>query len=357
MRTRLSGGVIVSTEGRFVADVVVVDDTIALVGDGTADIDGPREAVRSFDMIGKLLFPEPIDLGSQLSSASRATIAPVRFEDLERAVADASEHARSDYSFLPVVEKPLADRAVARLVHEYRLPALMVAADRDLAVVVATLETAAAFGALVVVAPESSWLDDALAEDRAAGTTGASSAVPDVALNHLEEAIRTIPPGPMLIHPVTTPASLEWAARMKRRRPELRIGVCTESVLADATGQFWLAIRSGLIDVVLGWPWGGDLTPLTALERHGVRPGRIPLERVAALCANNPARLFGCVRRGAIVPGAVGRIAIVDPEQETEAALFSDATSADATSPESDADHRDQRSGALIDRSAVRWAP
>jgi dihydropyrimidinase len=51
------------------------------------------------------------------------------------------------------------------------------------------------------------------------------------------------------------------------------------------------------------------------LYTHGVRAGRISLNRWVELTSTNPARLFGCYpRKGAIAPGADADIVIWDPE-------------------------------------------
>ncbi len=50
---------------------------------------------------------------------------------------------------------------------------------------------------------------------------------------------------------------------------------------------------------------------------HGVRTGKISLNRWVELCCTNPAKLFGCYpQKGAVVPGADADLVIWDPEQK-----------------------------------------
>ena len=50
---------------------------------------------------------------------------------------------------------------------------------------------------------------------------------------------------------------------------------------------------------------------------HGVRAGRISLNRWVELCCTNPARMFGCYpRKGTIAPGSDADIVVWDPEQK-----------------------------------------
>ena len=54
---------------------------------------------------------------------------------------------------------------------------------------------------------------------------------------------------------------------------------------------------------------------LMLLYTHGVRTGRISLNRWVELCATNPAKLFGCYpRKGTVAPGADADVVVWDPE-------------------------------------------
>ncbi len=54
---------------------------------------------------------------------------------------------------------------------------------------------------------------------------------------------------------------------------------------------------------------------LMILYTHGVRAGRISLNRWVELCCTNPAKLFGCYpQKGAVAPGADADLVIWDPE-------------------------------------------
>lgn len=51
------------------------------------------------------------------------------------------------------------------------------------------------------------------------------------------------------------------------------------------------------------------------LYTHGVRSGRISLNRWVELTSTNPARLFGCYpQKGTLAPGADADVVIWDPE-------------------------------------------
>ena len=54
---------------------------------------------------------------------------------------------------------------------------------------------------------------------------------------------------------------------------------------------------------------------LMLLYTHGVRAGRISLNRWVELCCTNPAKLFGCYpRKGVVAPGADADLVVWDPE-------------------------------------------
>ena len=56
---------------------------------------------------------------------------------------------------------------------------------------------------------------------------------------------------------------------------------------------------------------------LHMLYTHGVRPGRISLNRFVELTSTNPAKLFGLYpRKGTIAPGSDADIVVWDPEKE-----------------------------------------
>jgi dihydropyrimidinase len=53
------------------------------------------------------------------------------------------------------------------------------------------------------------------------------------------------------------------------------------------------------------------------LYTHGVRPGRISLNRFVELTSTNPAKLFGLYpRKGTIAPGSDADIVVWDPEKQ-----------------------------------------
>jgi dihydropyrimidinase len=59
----------------------------------------------------------------------------------------------------------------------------------------------------------------------------------------------------------------------------------------------------------------GIETRLSLLFTHGVRTGRIPLERWVAVCCTEPARQFGLApRKGTLAVGADADVVVFDPE-------------------------------------------
>ncbi len=68
----------------------------------------------------------------------------------------------------------------------------------------------------------------------------------------------------------------------------------------------------------------------TLMYHHGVREGRIGLNRFVELIATNPAKLFGCYpRKGEIAPGSDADLVIFDPERETTLSAGSQASLSD----------------------------
>lgn len=119
-------------------------------------------------------------------------------------------------------------------------------------------------------------------------------------------------------------------------RPDGANFICSPPLRArEDVEVLWAGIDEGLISVVSSDHCGFSLahkasggnqfpatpnglpgmeTRLSALYTYGVRAGRIPLPKLAALLSANPARAFGLApRKGALTPGADGDVVIFDP--------------------------------------------
>lgn len=104
---------------------------------------------------------------------------------------------------------------------------------------------------------------------------------------------------------------------------------------ADDVEALWHGVSDGTIDAIgsdhvpytraaklgpdiwttrLGLPGTGLILPV--LISAGVAAGRISLERVIELTAENPARLFGLERKGRLLPGMDADIVVVDLDRE-----------------------------------------
>jgi dihydropyrimidinase len=96
----------------------------------------------------------------------------------------------------------------------------------------------------------------------------------------------------------------------------LRIG--TLSVLSTDDAAFDYAIKHKWDDrfdkVPAGLP--GVEMRLPLLYSEGVRKNRMSLERLVAVCATNPARIFGFTRKGNIAPGFDADLVLLDPDAE-----------------------------------------
>lgn len=106
---------------------------------------------------------------------------------------------------------------------------------------------------------------------------------------------------------------------------------------ADDVKALWEGIAGGAVDTLgsdhAPWLWADKLDPqldvttarpgvaeletmLPALYSYGVAAGRITLERLVALTATNPARLFGLYpRKGTIAVGGDADLVVLDPKQ------------------------------------------
>ena len=73
--------------------------------------------------------------------------------------------------------------------------------------------------------------------------------------------------------------------------------------------------RGGLWDAIVGFSGTGAILPILVSE--GVHKGRITWERMAQVCAENTARIFGMYpQKGVLSPGSDADIVIIDPRRE-----------------------------------------
>ncbi len=73
--------------------------------------------------------------------------------------------------------------------------------------------------------------------------------------------------------------------------------------------------RGGLWDAIVGFSGTGAILPIMVSE--GVLKGRITWERMAQVCAENTARIFGIYpKKGVLSPGSDADIVIIDPKRE-----------------------------------------
>jgi len=242
--------------------------------------------------------------------------------------------------------------------------------------ILALLEaTARTGGMLMVHAENDAIVEHAQAREIAAGhlepiyhARSRPPAAEVVAIRRLIDLVRQVPAPLYLVHVSTG----EGAALIREAREEglpVHGETCThylsltEDALRGPRGQLficspplrlqrdvdalWAAVASGTLEVVSSDDAGvspadnlrigagrfdrvpsglsGIETRLAVLYSEGVVRGRIGLERLVALTASEPARLFGLSpRKGVLAPGADADLVVYDPEPEwviTAAAL------------------------------------
>lgn len=73
--------------------------------------------------------------------------------------------------------------------------------------------------------------------------------------------------------------------------------------------------EKGIWDATPGFSGTGAILPI--MMSQGVHKGRITLEQMAKVCAENPARLFSIYpKKGVLTPGADADIVLIDPDKE-----------------------------------------
>lgn len=138
------------------------------------------------------------------------------------------------------------------------------------------------------------------------------------------------------IHIETCPQYLEFTCDVYKRE-DGRNFVCSPPIKGqESRDALWDAIQKGLIDTVATdhcpfqsheKDWGKeDFTKIpngcAGVENlypymlSAANAGKITFNRAVALCATNPAKIFGCADKGSLTVGKDADIVIYDPEKE-----------------------------------------
>jgi dihydropyrimidinase len=132
----------------------------------------------------------------------------------------------------------------------------------------------------------------------------------------------------------TCPQYLEFT-REVYQRPDAAQFVCSPAIKgAESRAALWSALQSGVIDTVATdhcpfklsekdaapefWkiPNGcGGVEYLYQYMLDAAAAGKISFSRAVELCAENPARLFGCEQKGRLQPGKDADIVLYNPEK------------------------------------------
>ena len=118
------------------------------------------------------------------------------------------------------------------------------------------------------------------------------------------------------------------------KREDGRNFVCSPPIKGqESQDALWQAIRNGTLDVVATdhcpfqsheKDWGKDdftripngcagVENLYPFMLSAANEGKVSFSRVVALCATNPARIFGCTTKGSLTPGKDADIVVYDP--------------------------------------------
>ncbi|WP_301860591.1 dihydropyrimidinase [uncultured Megasphaera sp.] len=138
------------------------------------------------------------------------------------------------------------------------------------------------------------------------------------------------------IYAETCPQYLHFTCDVYKR-PDGRNFVCSPPMKGQKSqDDLWQGIKEGFIDTI-----ATDHCPFTQAQKDvgkddftkipngcmGIETmypymlseankGRISFEKVIALCAENPAKIFGCTQKGFLEPGKDADIVLYDPEQD-----------------------------------------
>ena len=138
------------------------------------------------------------------------------------------------------------------------------------------------------------------------------------------------------IYAETCPQYLEFTCEVYQRE-DGRNFVCSPPMKgAESRDALWAAIRRGDIDTIatdhcpfqsFEKDWGKDdftkipngcagIENMYPYMLSAANDGRITFERAVALCSANPAKIFGCARKGSIAAGMDADIVIYDPARQ-----------------------------------------
>ncbi len=138
------------------------------------------------------------------------------------------------------------------------------------------------------------------------------------------------------IYAETCPQYLHFTCDVYKR-PDGRNFVCSPPMKGqESQDALWQGIKDGFIDVIATdhcpfrqeqKDWGKDdftkipngcmgIETLYPYMLSQARAGRISFEKAVELCAENPARIFGCQNKGALEPGKDADIVLYDPDIE-----------------------------------------
>ncbi|SHI12372.1 dihydropyrimidinase [Sporobacter termitidis DSM 10068] len=138
------------------------------------------------------------------------------------------------------------------------------------------------------------------------------------------------------IYVETCPQYLEFTCDVYKRE-DGRNFVCSPPMKGEESREaLWDAIKTGLIDTVATdhcpfqsyeKDWGKDdftkipngcagVENLYPYMLSAAGAGKITWSRAVALCATNPAKIFGCTQKGSLAPGKDADIVVYDPKKD-----------------------------------------
>ena len=169
-----------------------------------------------------------------------------------------------------------------------------------------------------------------------AKSLGASLSIVHLAYKEGVDAVTKAKDEGYEIYAETCPHYLNFTSEVYKR-PDGRNFVCSPPIKGkESQDALWEAIKRGDIDTIATdhcpfqqaeKDWGlNDFTKIpngcAAIENmypymlSAANTGRIKFEQVVKMCAENPARIFGCTEKGSLTVGKDADIVIYDPEKK-----------------------------------------